>query len=96
MALLENIMSENQNIETTKPAEGLGRRLFIFKAATVVGAAAAVTAVTAATTTPAQAQYCTDRDSFNPVGGGRWCRRRRRYCTDRDPYNPVGGGRWCR
>ena len=38
----------------------------------------------------------TDRDPYDPVGGGRGRGRRRRYrsgITDRDPGDPVGNGR---
>jgi hypothetical protein len=77
--------------------ERLNRRLFMFTSmAGVATATMGAAVVTVATTQPAQAQRCTDRDPYDPAGGGRWCRRRRVSCTDRDPYDPAGGGRWCR
>ena len=73
----------------------LGRRLFIFKTAAVLGGAAAITtAVAIGTSTEAQAQ-CTDRDPYDRRGRGIRCRRRRRYCTDRDPYDGRGRGIRC-
>ena len=71
----------------------LGRRLFFFKAAAVLGGTAAATAAaTIGASTEAQAQ-CTDRDPYDPRGRGIRCpRRRRRYCTDRDPYDRRGRG----
>jgi len=88
-------MSENANdkpneqIPASVAEEGtLGRRLFFFKAAAVLGGAAAISAATAVgTATEAQAQRCTDRDRGDPRGRGRWCRRARR-CRDNDPYDP--------
>ncbi len=61
-----------------------------------LGAVAIIGGTVAAT--PAEAQRCTDRDGgrySDPVGRGRWCRRRRRRTgiTDRDPHDPVGNGR---
>jgi len=90
-------MSENANDKPNEqiPAsaaadEGtLGRRLFFFKAAAVLGGAAAISAATAVgTATEAQAQRCTDRDRGDQRGRGRWCRRRSRVCRDNDPYDP--------
>src|SRR5689334_16361717 len=78
-----------------QPAQpSIGRRLFFFKAASVLAAAATVTAgATLVTTTPAEAQRCTDRDPYDRRGWGRWCRRRVRRVTDNDPYDPRGRGR---
>ena len=87
---------DNEHVPTpTPPGEAkLGRRLFFFKAAAVLGGAAAVTAAaTVGSTTEAQAQYCSDRDPYDPRGRGRWCRRRRRRVTDNDPRDPRGRGR---
>jgi hypothetical protein len=86
-------MSEDnlKDVPASKPEERLGRRLFFFKAAAVIGVAAATVA---GTTTEAEAQWCTDRDPYDPRGRGRWCRRRR-YCTDRDPYDARGRGIRC-
>src|SRR5262245_50289320 len=90
----------NETGANRRPTERgrLDRRLFFFKSlAGVATVAMGAAVVTAATTTPAQAQSCTDRDPYDPAGGGRWCRRRvYGGCTDRDPYDPAGGGRWCR
>jgi hypothetical protein len=90
----------------------LNRRLFFFKSLAGVATVAVGTAVvTAATVQPAQAQWCTDADPYDPQGRGIRCRRRRVgitdadpydrvgrgiRCTDRDPYDPRGRGRWCR
>jgi hypothetical protein len=86
----------DQVADGKSPAKGpLNRRLFLFKSlagVATVGMAAAV--VTAATVEPAQAQYCSDRDPYDPYGRGRWCRRRV-GCSDNDPYDPWGRGRWC-
>ena len=70
----------------------VSRRSFLSKV--MGGAAIGAVAIIGGTATPAEAQRCTDRDPGDPVGRGRWCRRRRRTgITDRDPYDPVGGGR---
>jgi hypothetical protein len=101
---VENIMSEDSkgaapgDIATSTPEERLGRRLFIFRAAAVLGGAAAATAVTAvAIPRQAQAQGCSDRDPNDLEGRGRSCSLRgNRWCTDRDPMDPRGRGRRCR
>ena len=72
----------------------VSRRSFLGK---VLGGAAIGAVAIIGGATEAEAQRCTDRDPYDPVGRGRWCRRRRRRtgCTDRDPYDPVGRGRRC-
>jgi hypothetical protein len=71
----------------------VSRRSFMSK---VLGGAAIGAVAIVGGAAPAEAQVCTDRDPYDPVGRGRWCRRRRRRsCTDRDPHDPVGRGRWC-
>lgn len=93
----DDTRNPNEQVPAAQPEQPvqptLGRRLFFFKAAAVLSAAA-VTATGAAivTATPAQAQRCTDRDPYDRRGGGRWCRRRRRV-TDNDPRDPRGRGR---
>ena len=70
----------------------VSRRSFLGK---VLGGAAIGAVAIVGGATEAEAQRCTDRDPYDRVGGGRWCRRRRRRtgCTDRDPSDPGGNGR---
>lgn len=71
----------------------VSRRSFLSK---VLGGAAIGAVAIVGGATEAEAQRCTDRDPYDRVGNGRWCRRRRRSgCTDRDPSDPVGRGRRC-
>jgi len=72
----------------------VSRRSFLGK---VLGGAAIGAVAIVGGATEAEAQRCTDRDPYDRVGNGRWCRRRRRRtgCTDRDPGDRVGNGR-CR
>ena len=69
----------------------VSRRSFLSR---VLGGAVIGTVAIIGGESEAEAQRCTDRDPYDRVGRGRWCRRRRRWrCTDRDPYDPVGRGR---
>lgn len=75
----------------------VSRRSFLGK---VLGGAAIGAVAIVGGATEAEAQRCTDRDPYDRVGNGRWCRRRRRRsgCTDSDGgryADPAGNGR-CR
>lgn len=81
-------MSENSRQSAATPLTTLARRLFIFRAATILSGAAAV-ALAAGGSQPARAQA--DRDPTDPAGGGRG--QASGGNTNSDPTDVVGYGK---